>query len=48
MEDIMFQSGKIYVVTAVIAAVFIGFITYLFLIDKKVSRLEKELKEKEK
>ena len=40
------SNGKIYVVVAVIAVVFIGLITYLISIDRKVSRLEKEAKNK--
>jgi hypothetical protein len=36
------SNGKIYVVVAVIAIIFIGLITYLVTIDRKVSRLEKQ------
>src|SRR5690606_15299892 len=35
------SSGKIYVVVAVLAVLFIGLAIYLFTIDKKLSRLEK-------
>jgi CcmD family protein len=46
MADGMIQSGKIYVVVAVLTAIFIGFITYLVLLDKKISKLEKEINTK--
>lgn len=36
------SSGKIYVVVAVLVILFIGMTIYLFTIDKKLSRLEKE------
>ena len=35
------SSGKIYVVVIVIAVIFIGLIVYLFSIDRRVKRLEK-------
>lgn len=40
----MRQDGKIYVVVAVILLLFSGFVVYAIRIDRKVSRLEKELK----
>ena len=40
------SSGKIYVVVAVIAVIFIGLIAYLISIDRKVSKLEKDAKNK--
>jgi len=39
------SSGKIYVVVLVLLVIFIGFIIYLFTIDRKISRLEKKNKE---
>lgn len=45
MADALRQSGKIYVVVAVIAVIFIGLAIYLFSIDKKISKIEKESKE---
>jgi len=42
MEDY----GKIFVVVAVLATILIGLLVYLFSIDRKVSRLEKEIEEK--
>lgn len=43
MADAMRQSGKIYVVVAVVITIFAGLIVYLIRLDKKVSRLEKDL-----
>ena len=36
------SSGKIYVVVAVLVLLFVGMTIYLFTIDKKISRLEKQ------
>lgn len=44
MADIMRRSGKIYVVVAVVCVIFVGFIIYLFTIDRKISRLENKEK----
>lgn len=41
MADVMRDSGKIYVVVAVILALWVGMTVYLFMVDKKVSKLEK-------
>lgn len=46
MADAMFQSGKIYVVVAVLSVIFIGIIIYLISLDKKISKLEKEISAK--
>jgi hypothetical protein len=46
MADTMRSEGKIYVVVAIILVVLAGLITYLFLLDRKVTRLEKWLNEK--
>jgi uncharacterized membrane protein YidH (DUF202 family) len=43
MADQMRADGKIWVVVAVIAIVFIGIITYLVLLDRKISKIEKSL-----
>lgn len=42
----MLANGKIFVVVAVLALILVGIFIYLFTIDKKVTRLEKEVKEK--
>jgi CcmD family protein len=38
--------GKIFVVVAVLAVILIGIFGYLFTIDRKVRKLEEEIKEK--
>jgi len=38
------SSGKIYVVVIVLLIIFVGFIIYLFTIDRRVGRLEKSNK----
>ena len=40
MADVMRSNGKIYVVVAVIAILFIGLMFHLIRIDKKVQKLE--------
>ena len=42
MADVMRSNGKIYVVVAVCLTILIGLFIYVFLIDRKISRLEKE------
>ncbi len=42
MADVMRSNGKIYVVVAVCLTILIGLILYMFSIDKKISRLEKD------
>ena len=44
MADDMVKSGKIYVVITVLSIIFAGILIYLISIDRKVSKLEKELK----
>ena len=41
MADSMRSNGKIYVVVAVCLTILIGLFIYVFLLDKKISRLEK-------
>lgn len=45
MADTLRQDGKIYVVVAVLLTVLAGSIAYMVAIDRKVSRLEKQLKD---
>ena len=45
MADALRQSGKIYVVVAVITVVLAGLLAYLVSLDRKLGRLEKEVKE---
>ena len=41
MADVMRSNGKIYVVVAVILTILVGLFIYVFLLDRKISRLEK-------
>ncbi|WP_165822287.1 CcmD family protein [Hymenobacter edaphi] len=45
MADQLRQDGKIYVVVAVIVVIVVGLLAYLVSIDRKVSRLERELRD---
>ena len=38
--------GKIFVVVAVLAVILVGIFVYLFTIDRKLRKLEKEIEEK--
>jgi CcmD family protein len=42
MADTMRSSGKIYVVIATIVIIFAGLAVYLFSIDKRLKKIEKE------
>jgi CcmD family protein len=44
MADRLREDGKIWVVVVVIAVVFVGIIAYLVSIDRKISKLEKQIK----
>lgn len=46
MADAMRESGKIYVVVGVLVIIFLGIAIYLFSIDRKVKKLEKEIENK--
>ena len=48
MADRLRADGKIWVVVAVIAAVFAGIILYLIRLDRQIGKLEKEIKSKKK
>ena len=48
MADIMRSNGKIYVVVAVVLVILAGLFVYLFSLDRKVSKLEKDVAEKER
>ncbi|MCX6241898.1 MAG: CcmD family protein [Bacteroidetes bacterium] len=39
--------GKIFVVVTVLAVILVGIFVYLFFIDRKIGKLEKEIQEKE-
>jgi Kef-type K+ transport system membrane component KefB len=42
MADSMRSNGKIYIVVAVCLSILIGLFLYVFYLDKKVSKLEKD------
>ena len=44
MADVLRQSGKIYVVVAAVVIIVAGLLCYLISLDRKVSKLEKEIK----
>ncbi|MCU0446159.1 MAG: CcmD family protein [Microscillaceae bacterium] len=44
MADTMRANGKIYVVVAVLSIVLLGILIYLILIDRKITKLEREMK----
>ena len=46
MADGMRAEGKIYVVIAVMATIFVCIVAYLIIIDRKVKKLEEELRNK--
>ena len=46
MADGLYQSGKIYVVITVLSVIFAGIIIYLIMLDRKIGKLEKDLKNK--
>ena len=43
MADTMRSEGKIYVVMAIILTIVLGFVLYLFLLDRKIAGIEKQL-----
>ena len=45
MADLMRSNGRIYVVVAVVLTILTGLILYVFRLDRKISKLEKETKE---
>ena len=44
MADAFRADGKIYVVVAVLSVITIGLIAYIFSLDRKISKIEKENK----
>ncbi|WP_299822490.1 CcmD family protein [uncultured Pontibacter sp.] len=45
MADTLRQDGKIYVVVVVLLTVLVGLIAYLVTLDRKVARLEKQMRD---
>lgn len=48
MADQMRADGKIYVVVGVMTILFLGMLIYLILLDKKISKIEEQVKESTK
>lgn len=48
MADTMRSEGKIYVVVGIILIVLTGLILYIFLVDRKVKKLEDQLSDKKR
>jgi hypothetical protein len=46
MADVMRSNGKIYVVVGIILIVLVGLIAYLFMLDRKITKLENKLSDK--
>lgn len=46
MADGLRAEGKIYVVVAIIAVIFVGILIYLISLDRKITKVEEQLKEK--
>ena len=44
MADTMRSEGKIYVVIAIVLVILLGLVTYLFTLDRKIGKAEKQLK----
>jgi CcmD family protein len=44
-HDFMRESGKIYVVVGVILLIFIGIVSYLVRLDRKLTKLEHQIKD---
>lgn len=42
----LYQSGKIYIVVIVLSVIMAGILGYLIMLDRKVTKLEKEIKNK--
>lgn len=45
MDDLFYSSGKIYVVVTIMSIIFIAIALYLFRLDSKIKKLEKEQEE---
>lgn len=46
MADVMRSEGKIYVVVSILVLILAGLVTYLFLLDRRISGIEKKLTKK--
>ena len=48
VHDFMRSTGKIWVVVASILIIFVGIVFFLYLIEKKISKIEKEIRNEQK
>ena len=48
MADVLRSSGKIYVVVLVVGLVFLGLLIYAVFIDRKVTKIEREIRDLER
>ncbi len=46
MGGLFYSEGKVYIVVAVLSIVLVGIFVYLFTMDRKLKRLEEQLKNK--
>jgi CcmD family protein len=46
MADKFREDGKIYVVVTVVLIIFLGMLFYIFTLEKKISKIEKEINSK--
>jgi len=46
MADAMRANGKIYVIVGIVVIILAGMVAYLLLLDRKISKLEKETEDK--
>jgi hypothetical protein len=44
MADTMRNNGKIYVVVAILLVILFGLIAYLIMLDRRITKVEKEIK----
>ncbi len=42
MADLLYQNGKMYVVVGVLLIILVGILAYLFFLDRKISKIEKQ------
>ena len=47
-EQVLAQDGKIYVVVAVLGIILLGFLGYVVFLDKKITKIEEQIKKEGK
>ncbi len=47
-EQVLAQDGKIYVVVAVLGTILLGFLGYVVFLDKKITKIEEQIKKEGK